>query len=50
VTISPEITIKFDAMGRADIVTDPEPDTGMTISVGSRSIEVIAETGYVDAP
>jgi MSHA pilin protein MshC len=50
VTISPEITIKFDAMGRADIVTNPEPDTGMTISVGSRSIEIIAETGYVDAP
>ena len=32
----------FDAMGRSDAAA--------TVTVGGRSIQVIAETGYVDAP
>ncbi len=42
VTISPEPSIIFDAMGRSDTAT--------TINVGANTISIVAETGYVDAP
>lgn len=42
ISISPASSIIFDAMGRSD--------TGTTINVGANAINIIAETGYVDAP
>jgi len=42
VSITPEINFIFDSMGRSD--------TGTTINVGTKSITIVAETGYVDAP
>ena len=42
VSISPEPSIIFGAMGRSD--------TSTTINVGANAISIIAETGYVDAP
>lgn len=41
VSISPASAFVFDAMGRT---------TGGSIMVGSKSIDIVAETGYVDAP
>jgi len=42
VSISPEPSIIFNAMGRSDTAT--------MINVGVHAISIIAETGYVDAP
>ena len=42
ISINPATEIVFDAMGRSSV--------GTSVGVGSKSITIYAETGYVDAP